>query len=396
MSKQSITDLDKQSLANKKVLVRVDFNVPIENGEITDDSRIQAALPTLNYLLDNKATCIVTAHLGRPKGKVDEAFRLNIVADRLKQLINTPLLKLDDCIGDSVQETINNSDIKLFLLENVRFYKEETNNDQEFAKKLAGLADVFVQDAFGVVHRAHASTHGVARFLPAYSGFLVDKELTYLQTALTTPKRPFVAIVGGSKVSTKIGVLSNLLDSVDELIIGGAMAFTFLKAQGYSIGKSLCEEDKCDLALDLIKKARSLGKQLILPKDIVVAESCDENSDIDIVPIDKIPDNKMGLDVGPESLMDIKTSLENAQTVLWNGPLGVFEIDVFAKGTCAVARYLSESNAVSIIGGGDSVAAVKKVGMSDKMDHISTGGGACLEFLEGKELPGIACLRDKT
>ena len=394
MHKLSIEDL--HDFKNKKVLVRVDFNVPIQDGVITDDSRIQAALPTLNYILERGGTCIVATHLGRPKGKVVDDLRLNLIAKHLECLVHYPMLKLDDCIGDSVQEKINNrTDIYLFLLENVRFYNEETQNDAKFAKQLASLADVFVQDAFGVVHRAHASTEGVSQFLPSFSGLLVNKELNYLQGALSDPKRPFVAIVGGSKVSTKLGVLKHLLDKVDELIIGGAMAFTFLKALGYNVGKSLCEDDKCEIALELLEKAKRLNKQIILPKDVVVSDDFKGNGVIKTVSVDAIPSELMGLDVGPISLSEIKQSLQGAQTVIWNGPLGVFEVDVFSKGTCEIARVLANSKATSIVGGGDSVAAVKKTGVSDKMDHISTGGGACLEFLEGKTLPGIACLKER-
>lgn len=394
MHKLSIEDL--HDFKNKKVLVRVDFNVPIQDGVITDDSRIQAALPTLNYILERGGTCIVATHLGRPKGQIVEELRLDLIAKHLERLVSYPMLKLNDCVGDSIQDQINNrTDINLFLLENVRFYNEETQNDAQFAKQLASLADIFVQDAFGVVHRAHASTEGVSQFLPSFSGLLVNKELNYLQGALSDPKRPFVAIVGGSKVSTKLGVLKHLLDKVDELIIGGAMAFTFLKALGYNIGKSLCEDDKCEIALELLEKAKRLNKQIILPKDVVVSDDFKGNGVIKTVSVDAIPSELMGLDVGPISLSEIKQSLETAQTVIWNGPLGVFEVDAFAKGTCEVARVLANSRATSIVGGGDSVAAVKKTGVSDKMDHISTGGGACLEFLEGKTLPGIACLKER-
>ena len=394
MHKLSIEDI--HDIKDKKVLIRVDFNVPIQDGVITDDSRIQAALPTLNYILERGGTCIVATHLGRPKGQVIDELRLSLIATHLARLVNYPMLKLNDCVGDSVQEQINNrTDIKLFLLENVRFYNEETQNDTQFAKQLASLADVFVQDAFGVVHRAHASTEGVSQFLPSFSGLLVNKELNYLQGALSDPKRPFVAIVGGSKVSTKLGVLKHLLDKVDELIIGGAMAFTFLKALGFNVGKSLCEDDKCDIALELMDKAKQLNKRIILPKDVVVSDDFKGNGRIEVVSVESIPSDMMGLDVGPISLAEIKQSLEKAETVIWNGPLGVFEVDVFAKGTCEVARALADSTAISIVGGGDSVAAVKKTGVSDKMDHISTGGGACLEFLEGKTLPGIACLKER-
>lgn len=394
MQKVSIEDLN--DFKNKRFLVRVDFNVPIQEGRITDDSRIVAALPTLNYILDRGGICVIATHLGRPGGKVDDTLRLDVVAEHLKGLLNYPMLKLDDCIGDNVKDTIqSDSSTKLFLLENVRFYKQETENNSEFAKKLADLADYFVQDAFGVVHRAHASTQGVSAFLPSYSGLLVKKELTYLQGALSAPKRPFVAIVGGSKVSTKLGVLTHLLKSVDELIIGGAMAFTFLKALGYSVGKSLCEDDKCDIALDLLEQAKQLNKKIQLPTDVIVSDDFKGNGQIKQVSVDNIPANMMGLDIGENSLKEVKKSIENAGTVIWNGPLGVFEVDVFSKGTCEVATSLANSKSVSIVGGGDSVAAVNKTGVANQMDHISTGGGACLEFLEGKVLPGIACLKEK-
>ncbi len=395
MQKQSITQLSKKELAGKSVLVRVDFNVPIQDGNITDDSRIQAAIPTIKYILNNQGRCILASHLGRPKG-VDKSLSLNIVGQHLSKLLNLDVVTLTDCVGESVQVEIdNNKTAEVILLENVRFYKEETNNDSEFSKQLAAIADIFVQDAFGAVHRAHASTEGVAHFLPTYAGLLVEKELAYLGNILTTPKRPFVAIVGGAKVSSKIGVLSHLLSVVDTLIIGGGMAFTFLKAQGKEIGKSLCEDDKCDLALQLIEQAKSLGKQILLPEDIVVAEACEQNTHNFVVDVDNIPQTHMGLDAGPKSIASIKSIITSAQTVLWNGPLGVFEIAPFDQGTCAVAECLAECSATTIIGGGDSVAAVHKVGKADKMDHISTGGGACLEFLEGKELPGIACIGNK-
>ena len=394
MQKLSLEDLT--DIKNKKFLVRVDFNVPIQEGVITDDSRIVASIPTLNYLLERGGICIVVTHLGRPSGKIIDSLRLDIVAKHLKTLLDYPMVKLDDCIGESIKNNIeSNRTTKIFLLENVRFYKEETQNDSVFAKQLASLADYFIQDAFGVVHRAHASTQGVSKFLPSYCGLLVNKELNYLQGALSKPSRPFIAIVGGSKVSTKLGVLTHLLKTVDELIIGGAMAFTFLKALGYNVGKSLCEDDKCDIALDLLDQAKKLNKNIQLPVDVVVSDNFNGNGDIRTVTIKNIPENMMGLDIGEKSLAEVKKSIKKAQTVIWNGPLGVFEVEEFSHGTCEVAKSLASSNAVSIVGGGDSVAAVKKTGVSIKMSHISTGGGACLEFLEGKVLPGIACLEDK-
>lgn len=394
MQKLSIEDLT--DIKDKKFLVRVDFNVPMQDGVITDDSRIVASIPTLNYLLKRGGICIVATHLGRPNGEIVDSLRLNTVAEHLKTLLEYPLIKLDDCIGDSVKNEIQTNTVaKLFLLENVRFYKEETQNDTEFAKQLASLADYFVQDAFGVVHRAHASTEGISKFLPAYSGLLVNKELNYLQGALSKPERPFVAIVGGAKVSTKLGVLTHLLQTVDELIIGGAMAFTFLKALGFKVGKSLCEDDKCEIALDLLNQAKKLNKKIQLPTDVIVSDDFKGNGTIRSVTVENIPENMMGLDIGKNSLEEVKRSVQNAQTVIWNGPLGVFEVEEFSYGTCEVAKSLALSDAISIVGGGDSVAAINKTGVAEQMNHISTGGGACLEFLEGKELPGIACLGDK-
>tara|TARA_B100000131_G_scaffold295596_1_gene312743 strand:- start:1605 stop:2804 length:1200 start_codon:yes stop_codon:yes gene_type:complete len=396
MQKASIDDLNKEDLNNKTVLIRVDFNVPLENGNITDDSRIKAALPTLNYLINQGARCVIVSHLGRPKGKKETSLSLAPIAKHLATLINKNVLMCDDSIGNNIKETIKKRhDIALFLLENIRFYKEEENNDDNFSKELASLADIFVQDAFGTAHRAHASTAGVAKYLPSYTGLLVKKELSFLQNVFDQPERPLLAIVGGAKVSTKIGVLNHLLETVDYLVIGGAMAFTFLKAQGYPVGKSLCENDKCDLALALLNKAITLNKSILLPLDLVVSTSLNNLDDITIVNADTIPENTMGLDIGPKTIEAIESLIKLSKTVLWNGPLGVFEIDAFSKGTCEVAKQLATSNAITIIGGGDSVAAVHKVNQAKFMSHISTGGGACLEYLEGKELPGIACIKEK-
>tara|TARA_B100000427_G_scaffold55699_1_gene43304 strand:- start:10517 stop:11716 length:1200 start_codon:yes stop_codon:yes gene_type:complete len=396
MQKASIDDLNKENLNNKTVLIRVDFNVPLENGNITDDSRIKAALPTLNYLINQGARCVIVSHLGRPKGKKETSLSLAPIAKHLATLINKNVLMCDDSIGNNIKETIKKRhDIALFLLENIRFYKEEENNDDNFSKELASLADIFVQDAFGTAHRAHASTAGVAKYLPSYTGLLVKKELSFLQNVFDQPERPLLAIVGGAKVSTKIGVLNHLLETVDYLVIGGAMAFTFLKAQGYPVGKSLCENDKCDLALSLLNKAITLNKSILLPLDLVVSTSLNNLDDITIVNADTIPENTMGLDIGPKTIEAIESLIKLSKTVLWNGPLGVFEIDAFSKGTCEVAKQLATSNAITIIGGGDSVAAVHKVNQAKFMSHISTGGGACLEYLEGKELPGIACIKEK-
>jgi len=396
MQKASIDDLNKEDLNNKTVLIRVDFNVPLENGNITDDSRIKAALPTLNYLINQGARCVIVSHLGRPKGKKETSLSLAPIAKHLATLINKNVLMCDDSIGNNIKETIKKRhDIALFLLENIRFYKEEENDDDNFSKELASLADIFVQDAFGTAHRAHASTAGVAKYLPSYTGLLVKKELSFLQNVFDQPERPLLAIVGGAKVSTKIGVLNHLLETVDYLVIGGAMAFTFLKAQGYPVGKSLCENDKCDLALALLNKAITLNKSILLPLDLVVSTSLNNLDDITIVNADTIPENTMGLDIGPKTIEAIESLIKLSKTVLWNGPLGVFEIDAFSKGTCEVAKQLATSNAITIIGGGDSVAAVHKVNQAKFMSHISTGGGACLEYLEGKELPGIACIKEK-
>ena len=396
MQKTSIEDLSKEELNNKIVLIRVDFNVPFENGIITDDSRIKAALPTLEYLLQQGARCVIASHLGRPKGKKNPSLSLAPIASHLSTLIKQDVFMCNDSIGNQIKETIKKqNDTKLFLLENVRFYEEEENNNETFAKELALLADIFVQDAFGTAHRAHASTAGIANYLPAYAGLLVKKELTFLQGVFDQPERPLLAIVGGAKVSTKIGVLNHLLDTVDYLVIGGGMAFTFLKAQGHAIGKSLCEDDKCDLALALLDKALTLNKSILLPLDLVVSTAIDETDSSYIVDAQNIPENTMGLDVGPQTIEAIESLIKLSKTVLWNGPLGVFEVEAFSKGTCEVAKQLATSNAITIIGGGDSVAAVHKVNQAKFMSHISTGGGACLEYLEGKELPGIACLKEK-
>ncbi len=395
---QGISSLSKADLNGKTVLVRVDFNVPIHDGVITDDSRIKAALPTLKDLLQHGARCVVVSHLGRPKGKVDPALSLACVGKHLATLLDVPCKMMAGCIEEEVVSGIQaDSDSRVFLLENIRFYAEETTNDAGFSRQLAGLADIFVQDAFGAVHRAHASTVGVANFLPSYAGLLVEKELHYLSGALKQPQRPFVAIVGGAKVSSKIAVLSHLLDVVDTLIIGGGMAFTFLKAQGLEVGTSLVEQDQCDVALQLLEKAKQLGKQIVLPRDVIVSAEFGQGPDaaIETVLADAIPKHKMGLDIGPLTLEAIEGVLQGVKTVVWNGPMGVFEMDAFAQGTLKVARFLASSNGTIIVGGGDSVAAINQSGLAEQFDHISTGGGACLEYLEGKVLPGIACL-DKT
>lgn len=392
MNKKTVKDVDFQG---KRVLVRVDFNVPLKDGVITDDTRIKAALPTINYLIEQGGKVILMSHLGRPKGQVKEEFRLNPVADRLSELLGKEVIKVNDCIGEEPQKAIAKMQPgDVLLLENVRFYAEETKNDPQFAKQLAELADVYVNDAFGTAHRAHASTAGVAQYLPAVAGFLMEKELEMLGKALENPQRPFVAVIGGAKVSDKIGVIDNLLDKVNTLIIGGGMANTFLKAQGYNVGKSLLEEDKVDLAKELLEKAKNAGIDLLLPVDAVVASS-PESTESQTVSVEQVPADQMILDIGPQTAEKFAAVLKHAATVVWNGPMGVFEVDAFAKGTEFVARALAESNAISIVGGGDSAAAVKKTGVADKISHISTGGGASLEFLEGKELPGVKVLQDK-
>jgi phosphoglycerate kinase (EC 2.7.2.3) len=397
MAKKTLSSLTSADLAGKKVFVRVDFNVPQdESGAITDDTRIRAALPTINYLIAAGAKTILASHLGRPKG-VTESLRLNPVAVRLSELLGKPVIKCDDCIGDLVAQAVAgmaNGDI--LLLENVRFYPEEEKNDPEFAQKLAGVADLYVNDAFGAAHRAHASTEGVTKYLkPAVAGFLLDKELQYLSGAVDNPQRPLAAIIGGSKVSSKIGVIENLLDKVDKLFIGGGMIFTFFKAQGLSVGKSLVEEDKLELATALTAKAKAKGVQFLLPTDVVVADAFKPDANSQTVSVDCIPDGWMGLDIGPDSIATFQAALADCKTIVWNGPMGVFEFDQFAVGTEAIARTLADltaKGAITIIGGGDSVAAVEKVGVSGQMSHISTGGGASLELLEGKVLPGIAAL----
>ena len=398
MNKQTLSSLT--DLQGKKVFVRVDFNVPQDDtGAITDDTRIRAALPTIRHLTSAGAKVILASHLGRPKG-VTEKLRLNPIADRLSELLGQPVIKCNDCIGEEVATAVANMEAgAVLLLENVRFYPEEEKNDPEFAKKLASVADLYVNDAFGAAHRAHASTEGVTKYLqPAVAGFLLEKELQYLSGAVDNPQRPLAAIVGGSKVSSKIGVIENLLDKVDKLLIGGGMIFTFFKAQGLKVGKSLVEEDKLELAQSLTAKAQAKGVQFLLPTDVVVADAFKPDANSQTVSITEIPDDWMGLDIGPESILTFQNALQDCKTVIWNGPVGVFEFDQFAVGTEAIARTLADLTAkgtITIIGGGDSVAAVEKVGVSDKMSHISTGGGASLELLEGKVLPGIAALTDR-
>lgn len=398
LSKRSIEDLSQGELANKRVLVRADFNVPLKDGQITDDTRIRATLPTLRYLIDRNAKVILTSHLGRPKGKSPE-LSLAPVAKRLSELLGRDVKLAPDVVGDEVKSLTHGMKAgDVVLLENVRWYPEEEKNAPEFAKQLAELAEVYVNDAFGTAHRAHASTAGVAKYLPAVAGFLLHKEIDVMGKALEAPERPFVAIIGGSKVSSKIGVLKNLIDKVDRLVIGGGMIFTFLKAQGLEVGKSLVEDDKLDLARDLMKQAKDKGVDFVLPDDILVAKSISSEIAEDTVSIDAIPADLMGVDVGPLTIDRLKKVLGDAKTVIWNGPMGVFENPAFAEGTRAVAQILADRTAhgaITIVGGGDSVAAVESMGLADSFTHVSTGGGASLEFLEGLELPGVAALSAK-
>ncbi len=395
MSKKTVKDID---LKGKKVLVRCDFNVPLdENGNITDNTRIVAALPTIKYLLENNCSVILCSHLGRPKGEFNEKYSLKPVAKELSKLLEKQVIMSKDVIGEDTKKKA--SELKqgeILLLENVRFHREETDNDPEFSKKLASLAEVYVNDAFGAAHRAHSSTVGVASYLPAVSGFLIEKELKFLGDALNNPQRPFMAILGGAKVSDKIGVIDSLLEKVDTLMIGGGMAYTFFKAQGYGVGNSICEEDKLDLAKELMEKAKNKGVKLMLPVDTKIGKEFKPDTESKTVAWTEIPDGWEGFDIGEKTIKMYEEELKKAKTVVWNGPVGLFEFDQFAIGTNSIAKVLSQlTDATTIIGGGDSAAAVRKAGLQDKMTHISTGGGASLEFLEGKKLPGIECLQDK-
>lgn len=394
MNKKSVEDI---IVKGKKVLVRVDFNVPLDDRRnITDDTRIKAALPTLQYLLKNGAKLILASHLGRPKGVgFEEKYSLSPVAARLEALLGKKVTLASDCVGESAKSAVASlKEGEIVLLENVRFHKEETKNDPDFAKALASLAEAYVNDAFGTAHRAHASTEGVAKFLPAVAGYLLKKEIDIMGNALDNPKRPFVAILGGAKVSDKIGVIENLLKKVDTLIIGGGMAYTFFKALGYEVGKSLLEADKVDLAKRLMDDAKEKGVKLLLPVDNVVATEFKADAEHKIVDSDKIPADWEGLDIGPVTCELFGKEIVNAKTVIWNGPMGVFEFPAFAKGTEAIAEFLSRCDGTTIIGGGDSAAAVEQMGYSDKVTHVSTGGGASLEFMEGLVLPGVAALLD--
>ncbi len=392
-NKKTVEDIE---VKGKKVLARCDFNVPLKDGVITDDKRIVEALPTIKYLADNGAKLILCSHMGRPKGEFNMKYSLAPVAARLSELLGKEVVLANDVIGEDAQaKAAALKDGDVMLIENVRFHKEEEKNGPEFSKALASLAEIYVNDAFGTAHRAHSSTAGVADYLPAVCGYLIQKEIKIMGDALNDPKRPFVAILGGAKVSDKIGVITNLLEKVDTLIVGGGMAYTFLKSLGHNIGTSLCEEDKIELAKDLMDKAKAKGVNFLIPVDNVVATEYNENAEFQVINSDEIPDGWMGLDIGPKTAELFSNAILGAGTVVWNGPMGVSEWANFANGTIPVAKAVAERGSISIIGGGDSAAAVQKLGFAEKMTHISTGGGASLEFLEGLELPGIACLNDK-
>ena len=398
MNKKTVKDLD---VKGKKVLVRVDFNVPLSkenNEEIADDTRIKAALPTIDYLLENDAKVILMSHLGRPKGEAKPEFALKPVADWLENHYKDKFhfFPSPEVVDDKVKEEVANlKEGEVCLIENTRYVAGETKNDPEFAKKLASLADLYVNDAFGTSHRAHASNVGVANILPSAVGFLIEKEIDVMGKALEAPEHPFVSILGGAKVSDKIGVIENLITKVDTILIGGGMAYTFLKAQGKEIGKSLLEEDKMDLSLELIKKAEENNVEILLPVDVVIADEIKSGVETEVVDIDSIPENKEALDIGPKTAELFASKIKNAKTVVWNGPMGVFEVKEFANGTNKVAESLAESDAITIVGGGDSALAIELAGLKDKITHVSTGGGASLEFLEGKDLPGISSIEDK-
>ncbi|MBQ6929753.1 MAG: phosphoglycerate kinase [Oscillospiraceae bacterium] len=393
MGKKTVEDIN---VKGKKCIVRCDFNVPMSDGVITDDKRIREALKTVKYLKENGAKIILCSHMGRPKGEFNMKYSLAPVAERISELMGCPVAMATDVIGeDAKAKAAALGEGEILLLENLRFHKEEEKNAPEFAKALADFAEIYVNDAFGTAHRAHASTAGIADYLPAVCGYLIQKEIDVMGKALNDPARPFVAILGGAKVSDKIGVIENLIDKVDSLVIGGGMAYTFFKAKGWTVGDSICEDDKVELAKELMAKAEAKGVKMLLPVDTVVGKEFKEDTEHMTVDSSAIPDSWQGLDIGPKSVELFSDAIKNAETVVWNGPMGVFEFEAFAVGTKAVAKAVAESGAISIIGGGDSAAAVEQLGYADKMTHISTGGGASLEFLEGLELPGIAALNDK-
>jgi len=392
MKKATVKDID---LKGKRVFVRADFNVPLKGGVIRDDTRIRESLPTIEYLLSQDAKIILASHLGRPEGKVVEEMRLKPVAERLSELLKRPVKMLSDCIGDEVSQAAK--DMKpgdIILLENLRFYKQETKNDKEFSEKLASLAEIYVDDAFGTAHRAHASTYGVAEHLPAVAGLLMEKELTFLGRLVNNPEKPFVALLGGAKVSDKVEVIKNLMNLANSILIGGGMAFTFLKVQGNQIGKSLVDE-KEELAKEILEMAKEKKVDFVLPSDVVITEEIKEGAPHRTVQVSEIPEDMMGVDIGPKTVEDFRKYIEGAKTIFWNGPMGVFELKEFATGTLEVAKMLAGTKALTCIGGGDSVAAVKQLGFGDRMSHLSTGGGASLEFLESRELPGVAILMDR-
>lgn len=395
LNKLSIEDLN---IKGKRVFIRADFNVPLDEAQnITDDRRIRSTLPTINYAIDEGASVILASHLGRPKGKVDPKYSLRPVAKRLSRLLNKEVLFLEDCVGAEVEKAVKNMGKgDVILLENLRFHPEEEKNDDNFAKALASLADYYVNDAFGAAHRAHASIVGVPKYIPGAAGFLMRKEIQYLKGAVESPVRPFVAILGGAKVSGKIGVLENLAQKVDKVIVGGGMAFTFIKAMGYEVGDSLVEEEMIDLAIRIMNRLRESKVKFYLPVDCVIAQSVEKGAETKIVPVQEIPKGWKALDIGPASTRLFAEVIQDAKTIIWNGPMGVFEIDAFSRGTFAVARAIADAYALTIVGGGDTDLAVHRAGVSDSISFISTGGGAALQLLEGKELPGIAALRDKT